>query len=241
MMMRTLTKALLVAGMVAAFSMLGATVAGASATGSLVWVGTTGTGTTGSDSIDAQVGDVLTIDLFYTTDAAGVKAIAVTLDFDYDLEDELDLVSATEYNSKATYNCSPFPTCYISFGPELSNFNPGVSGSQESSAAQKGSVNTFEQQTGGTGPNGTTIRIGTVVFTVTANVNTDGDLNGDLEMSFLSPPDGYLTNALGFVGPNDLPNAGWIPGFAVVAPEPGTFALIGLGVLGIAYAGRKNR
>lgn len=91
-----------------------------------------------------------------TADAAGVCCAAISVEFDQDLGDELDLVSATE---------AFFPLSPLTFG---------IEGSQESQAGQSGLLLTFEGFSATAGPVATTFTLATVVFQVTANVATDG-------------------------------------------------------------------
>jgi hypothetical protein len=63
----------------------------------VVWISTTGAGTPGGPSIDAAPGDQLVAEIRITPDGGGLAAYAISLEFDTDLGDELDLVSATEF------------------------------------------------------------------------------------------------------------------------------------------------
>jgi hypothetical protein len=124
----------------------------------LVWTATTGSGTTGGSTITAASGDQLTAQITLIKGANDVCCYAVSLQFDADLGDELDLVSATEFTP-----------------PALSSATPGaVEGTQESNGSQKGNVLTFEAfDLTNTNPPGPWL-VGEVVFDVTANVVTDG-------------------------------------------------------------------
>ena len=137
----------------------GADHAAAVVTVEIVWTATTGPGTPGGSSIAARPGDVLTAQLRVAADAAGVCCAAVSVEFDRDLGDELDLVSATE----------------LSFAP-LSPLTPGVEGSQESDGAQLGRVLTIESfSPAAPGPVSSSFALGEITFEVTANVVSDGD------------------------------------------------------------------
>jgi hypothetical protein len=62
----------------------------------LVWTATTGAGTPGGNTITAAPGDQLTGEIRITPDADGVLAYSVSLLFDHDLKDELNLINITE-------------------------------------------------------------------------------------------------------------------------------------------------
>jgi hypothetical protein len=67
--------------LIALLSLAVANAAGAAPSASLVWTGTTGSGVTGGSSIEAAVGDTLTLDIVLTPDAAGIAGAALTLGY----------------------------------------------------------------------------------------------------------------------------------------------------------------
>ena len=139
------------------------TMAAAQVQVALVWISTTGSGVTGSSDITASHGDALTAEIRVTADAAGVAGYAISLEFDRDLGDELDLVSTAEVDTVFT---TPNP---------LSAMTVGVISTQESSGSQLGNVIGYEGVTLFAAPVSQTFTIGTVTFVVTANVASDGD------------------------------------------------------------------
>ena len=151
----------------------------------LVWTSTTGAGTTGGSSIDAAPGDQLVAEIRITPDSGGVAAYAVSLEFDTDLGDELNLVSFTEF---------------LPAGMQAS-FSPGaVESAQESTGAQKGNVLTYESVTLSiAGPTSGTFVAGQVTFDVTANVTSDG--NDVFVGPFNANADGVGNNANVIVSP----------------------------------------
>jgi hypothetical protein len=157
-----------------------------------VWVSTTGSGTPGGSSIDADPGDELVGEIRISADPGGIFAYGVSLEFDPELGNELDFVSATE-----------------GLGPFDANLTSGLtwnflSTAQESSAAQAGRVLTFEAVTypGGSGPTAVSFIAGTMTVLVTGNVWTDGE--DVVTGTFHTGVDGVGNNALQLVAPNFL-------------------------------------
>ncbi len=124
----------------------------------VVFTSTTGAGAVGSATIDVAPGDIVTATIRLSADAAGVSSYALSIEFDSDLNDELDLISVTEA---------------LPVGFQF-NFTSGVASTQESSSSQMGNVLSFEAGTFGAGPASTTFAIGTIEFQVSSNVARDG-------------------------------------------------------------------
>jgi hypothetical protein len=119
---------------------------------------------TGTDTCEASGGEQLTLEIYVEGFSAnGISIVSVSLLFDTDLANELNLVSATEEPG------------FFAFGQILSPITTGPAATTESTSAQAGEVLTLEQNSlaavyGDAGK----YRIATVVFDVTANVATDG-------------------------------------------------------------------
>ena len=204
----------------------------------LVWVATTGSGIPGGERIMAEPGDRLTLDIFIIVDEAGVLNYSISVVFDADLGDELDLVETEEFDQAvADPSCMPFPECFTEFRAMINN-NEGIEAESESDDMNPGIAGGFEAiAVDAPGPSDITIRIGRIIFDVTENVSGDGaDIEGSL--FFTAFDDGYLDNNLDFVGPADLPHPDFTPGFA---PEPSGGLLAAAAMTTIAWLHRRRQ
>ena len=165
----------------------------------LVWISKNDVDIPGTDLVEANPGDTLVLEIRITVDEAGVGLYSLSVAFDEDGTDELDLVSTVEFEPAG-----------------LMNLTSGIELEVDSSNGIGGRAEGFEAVTLGTGPANITLPIGQITFVVTDNVAADGD---DLEGSILTLFDGYEDNFNNFVGVADLPNPAFSPGFAAV-PEP---------------------
>lgn len=186
----------------------------------VIFTGSTGAGTPGGSSIRAAPGDVLTAEIRVAAGSEGVSSYGLSLRFDEDLGDELDLEGPAS-----------------EFLPEGYDFNltEGVDSSRESTSSVAGYVRTFEAATFAEGPASEAFAVGTVDFLVNDGVEADGT---DLRVGLFNPGvDGLFDNAGNDLGPSST------FGTASVnpVPEPTTGALLALGVgaLGLAQ-GRRH-
>ncbi|MFP8881602.1 MAG: PEP-CTERM sorting domain-containing protein [Myxococcota bacterium] len=185
----------------------------------ITFTATDGLGTVGSDTISALPGDTLSATVSLTADSAGVSSYGISLLFDTDFGDELNLISVTE----------------LLTAPFAFNLNVGCRSAQESTGSQAGNVLTCEAGTFGAGPALSTVDIIDLVFLVTANVATDGS---DIEI-------GLFNTGFDGVFDNGVSALSVIPIFGQAAvnlrvPEPSTGLLVGLGLLGFALRSRKR-
>jgi len=189
-----------------------ATSAGATPIAELVFVASSGAGAPGTSTIQAEPGDLLTAEIRVTAGPEGVSAYGISLEFDVDLGDELDVVSVTELLPPG-----------FSF-----SFTPGVARIQESAATRPGRVLTFEGATLGLGPANRTFVIGELVLRVTDALATDG---ADLVLGLWNPGvDGLFDNA----GADLAPSASFGSASIVALPEPASALLVALGLAALA-------
>lgn len=183
----------------------------------ITFTATSGAGTTGFSNIGAAPGDFLTATVSITPDAAGISSYGISLFYDMDFGNELDLILATELLPPA-----------FDF-----NVTPACAATQQSTEALVGYVLTCEA---GTFSNGPTVPlpfdIMTILFQVTGNVTGDGF---DIETGLFNVGiDGIFDNAGGVVSPV-FGTAG-----VYLIPEPSTALLVGLGLVGIASSRRRR-
>jgi len=215
--------------------------ASADATVDLVWLSSSNTAAvTGTSAIQGAPGDTITLGIFLTAGTEGLSSYGVSISFDAPGFNQLDLnpigskTAATEYGLKATVTCTPFPACFFNT-PTMAPFTPGVSGVVESTGANTGFVYTFEAGTLGNGLLASfgAFQIGEIDFTVNTPVKDGPNLASGF---FNVGADGAYDNASQPV--TVIWGGASIDAFA---PEPGTAALLGMGLVGLVLAGRRQR
>jgi hypothetical protein len=210
--------------------------ASATVTFSLIWTSTTGTGIVGTNSILADPGDVLILSIRMSTDQT-LAAHGISLNFDTDLGNELNLFnpagglewSGTSYGT-TTMSGTYAPLVY-GLGPP-----PAV----ESTSSTAGRINTFES---GKTPSGAYLpagaySVGTARFVATSHLSVYGDGDDIFAGLFNVGVDEVLNNLNAPIGTISV-NYGAASVYTV--PEPGTGALVGLGLVGILLVCRRTR
>jgi hypothetical protein len=222
--MRILNSFLLMAGM--AFMLAVAPQASATSV-DLVQIGGTAVCDVGTGNCTGAAGDDIQFAITMVVDAAGVNAWSVDLGWDSSLQNALTLDGNTMpvsfYNGFA--NPSPPPTT-IGYTVQ------GEVAFQASSPTDEGYVHGVSggltQDFGLTIAN-TSFRAGTATFTI------DGTTQSNVTLGFMRTDGASMGNSASqFITPTF---GSWIIN---QAPEPGTTLLMGLGLVGLALAGRRS-
>ncbi len=200
-------------------SVVGASAARATPIFELVFVSTTGAGMPGTDSISAAPGDILTAELRLTAGAEGVSSYAISLEFDADLLNELDLVSVSEL---------------LPAGFAFALTPDALALEVDSSATTAGRLYSFEAFALGEGPVSSTFAVGVIEFRVGAAVAADGT---DLAIGFFHVGvDGIFDNAGGDAGSRAVLGSGSVN----PVPEPRMVQLVLLALLAIRLRRRSR-
>jgi hypothetical protein len=205
-------------------------VAGANSV-SLIWTGTTGTGATGTSDINVSntLAETLTMTLILTADSTGVGAYFMSLRFDTDGGNELNILSVSEGSWSNGLTGAK--------ARNMTGLNTGIESTQESqTSGPEGRLFTFEANSLGTGIKNASMIWGVVVFTTNpANVSTDGD---DVFSGVFNPGiDAVFNNANLIINEIAYSQASVN---TVAVPEPGIVALLGVGVGALLLAGRRR-
>ncbi|MEM9175353.1 MAG: thrombospondin type 3 repeat-containing protein [Myxococcota bacterium] len=149
------------------------------------WFATSGSGRAGGHVIQAESGDQLTAKIFLHADELGIGRYAVSVVFDEDGANELDLVSVTtSLPSGFDAEAIPNPASQVDSGPSASGAILGISA----------------ETTDDFGPAATSFEIAEIVFTVNAPITDDYDVRIDL----IDPDDRIVSNVLAPRVPNVL-------------------------------------
>lgn len=219
--MRTLTKLTMALALVLGLGLAGIPGdANALPSAQYTWIATSGTGSVGSNVISANIGDTLTLQidvLAFATAGDEANSWSLSPTWDQDGNDVLDYMS---------HLANADPASWFDFSvPFVSESTPGTEGFL-ASFTEPANFNfpVVPAQT-------TTFNAGTVTFTV---VN-----NGVSTINWCG--------ACGAVAQSFVANASFVNNFlrdavtaTVNAPEPGTTAMLGLGLLGLVLGGRRK-
>lgn len=169
----------------------------------LAWVQRNSVPIPGSDSVEADPGDILLLEVRLRLGANHLGAYGVSLHFDADGANELDLLGAASLGTGDTFviECGPNPECVQACTlPELEEQSSVFEEELDSQPDTQGSVRSFEAASGLLPFQGTEAAarfeilygdaffpIGLVAFQVTDAVATDG---ADIESAFFLTLDG---------------------------------------------------
>jgi len=220
--MRKLSLALMVS-----ICFLGISSAAGATSVNLIWLNSAGGAITevsgGSITLEESAVATLTLDVQLDVDSRGAAAVFLTIDFDTDLENELNVLSWSEIS----WSLSNTKGVVVR---TLTPISAGIDSTIESSGSQAGSVFVFDGTSLGPGPFNTTLTFARLVF-VTSFAR--------------APVDGDDIFAFGVFGGNEggstigdvTFNGASVNGI----PEPGTVTLLGLGVSAFALSARRRK
>ncbi len=177
----------------------------------LVFVEQNGGGIAPTSSVNASAGDSLKAVLQITADAAGVSSYGISLDFDTDGLDELDLVSVTEVVNGAF---------------DINLGGNGAISQTDSGLGTPGSIVTIAAGASGPGLASATFQIAMLSFTVNGSVATDGV---DLLPGFGNTGVDSIFSTTG----TDLTSTATVQGASVNVPEPMLSAMVLIGAAAV--------
>jgi hypothetical protein len=193
----------------------------------------TGLGTS-SVTIAPSAVATLTLDIRINVDSQGLSAAFLSLEFDTDLRNELNIVSFSEISWTGVM-MSTMDT------PTLTPLQSGLLTTQESTGKQKGLLYTFDLTTVSTAsdccPKSTTLAFGRVVFTKNHQTFLPGDDGADIFSGLFNiGVDSIFNQAGGNIGPTTTFGTARVNQI----PEPSTLGLLGLGLSALVVAGRRR-
>jgi hypothetical protein len=204
-------------------------VAGSVSAGSITGIGSS------SVTIAPSAYATLTLDVQINVDAAGLSSAFLSLRFDTDLLNELNIVSFQEIAWTGVMMTSMAL-------PELSALSAGLSPTQESTGALPGLLYTFDAVTTSTAtdccPVSTTVAFGRVVFTTNHSPPFGlGDDGADVFSGLFNAGVDFMANK---AGGNISGTTTYGTARVNQIPEPSTLGLLGLGLSALVVAGRRR-
>jgi hypothetical protein len=186
----------------------------------------------GTSSLTISAGAVatVTLDVEIDVDAAGLSSAFLSLEFDRDLLNELDVSSVEELGWTSEDGSR-----------SLIPLTAGIDSMQESTSSQIGKLYTFDGATLENGPESTTFAFARIVFTTNPGaVASDGP---DIFAGIFNCPDtcidGLFSNAL---EDNDITSSVTFGTAQLnVVPEPSSLGLLALGLGALARAAAARR
>ena len=198
----------------------------------LVQIGGTATCDTGTGVCTGAASDTLQFAITFSVDAAGVNAWSIDLGWDEGLQNALTLDNSTHTTSfyNGFQNPTPPPSVigYNSLTPEAA---------QQSDASQEGHI---FQVSGGTAQDLNLTISNTSFRAATATFSIDTTAQTEVQLGFFRTDGASMGNSASqFITPTF---GSWIINQATPEPIPeaGTTLLMGLGLVGLALAGRRK-